>query len=536
MASAESASQTPRAAELFTRQASGLVKTAGASDVFIFNLGLISIGAAIATNHFFGPAFYPGASVFWATVLTTAGSAIFVAGFWFFTITFPRTGGNYVFLTRSIHPWPGFAISFVEACVTLIFGGLTALFFVTTALAPFFGTVGVVTGRAWWSETGAWMGTTQGIMICGSLAIAFAALLPATGLRRYFAFQKILFVVAIGGLLVGFVYLLTTSPSEFASRFQDRTGLTEVEVVAAAKSSGWTATDGYGLSETLKFMVWPLAWILAGLYSVGFASEIRRVGRSQFIGMVGAVVFAGVVVAAYAPAVNHTIGQNFLGALAWNSSSAPEASTQVAPYVPLLITLGSGSTIVGVIVGLSFVAWYLFLIPAQLLYGQRVMLAWSLDRLMPAKLGWVSPRFHSPLVAIAVSGVAAIAFLAWLVYGELGKLVFTEGITFVWCCVLAIGVVFPWLKPEFFRRSPASAYRIGQIPLMSVVCALGLAFGCFILYLQLNDPLAAGHSKNALLPNIALLVAGFLIYPIAAAIRRAQGVDLNLVYRELPID
>ena len=136
-------SSEPSTATAFTRKSSGLVRTAGPADVMIFNLGLISVGAAIATNHFFGPAFYANADIFWATVLTTLGSIIFVYGFWFWTITFPRAGGNYVFLTRSLNPGVGFSLSFVECCVSLIFGGLTSLFLVTTALAPFFGTMGV---------------------------------------------------------------------------------------------------------------------------------------------------------------------------------------------------------------------------------------------------------------------------------------------------------------------------------------------------------------------------------------------------------
>jgi amino acid transporter len=521
---------------LFTRQSSGLVRTAGALDVLIFNLGLISIGAAIATDHFFGPAFYPGSDLLWATILSTVGAALFVYGFWFWSVTFPRAGGNYVFLTRAINPGVGFSLSFLECCVTLIFGGLTALFFVTTALAPFFGTMALVTGSTWWSDAGAWMATKNGLFITGVVSLVVATLLPAAGLRRYFTFQKLLFVVAMTGILLGLVALLLTSRSEFLASFQTRTGLTEAQVLSAAEGSGWVATTATDLGATLKVMVWPLAWILAGLYSVGFGSEIRRINRSQFVGMVGAVVLAGIVISAYVPAVNHTMGNNFVGALAWNSTSAPEASTTVSPYVPLLVALGIGSKVIGVIVGLGFVAWYLFLIPAQLVYGQRIMVAWSFDRLMPDALGRVSTRYATPLVATAVSFVAALGFFAWLVYGNLGKLVFVEGIVLVWCVVLAVGIVFPWVRPAFFNQSPASAYRVGKVPLMTIVCAIGFAFGLFVEYLYLTDSLAAGHKATAILPNLALLAAGALVYLVARAARRAQGIDVGLAFKQLPIE
>ncbi len=48
----------------FTGQSSRHIRTAGGIDVFIFNLGLMSVGAAIGFNHFFGPASHPDASVF----------------------------------------------------------------------------------------------------------------------------------------------------------------------------------------------------------------------------------------------------------------------------------------------------------------------------------------------------------------------------------------------------------------------------------------------------------------------------------------
>ena len=393
-----------------------------------------------------------------------------------------------------------------------------------------------MTKAQWWTDVGAWMGTETGLFITGTIALILCALLPVTGIRRYFTFQKVLFVIAMVGTILGLIVFLSTSHSEFIAEFESTTGLDESEVIAAAEESGWVPTTGTDWGQTLKFMVWPAAWILAGLYSIGFASEIRRVNRSQFIGMVGAVALAGVLIAIYVPAVNNTVGHNLLGALAWNSAEAPEFSTPVAPHLPLVIALGSGSAAIGLIVGLAFVAWYLFLIPAQLIYSERVMMAWSFDGVMPAWLGAVSPRYRSPIAAIVVSLVAAIGFFALLVYGPLGKLVFVEGIVSVWVVTLGVGIFFPWLKPEFFKQSPASQYYVGRIPLMSMVCALGFAFGCFILYLYFTDSLAAGHSATAIVPNLALLAGGIVTYLIAKAVRKSRGMDLELAFKQLPIE
>jgi hypothetical protein len=71
---------------------------------------------------------------------------------------------------------------------------------------------------------------------------------------------------------------------------------------------------------------------------------------------------------------------------------------------------------------------------------------------------------------------------------------------------------------------------------MSIICAVGLAFGVAVEYLYLSDQLAAGHNATALIPNLSLLAAGAVIYVIVKFVRRAQGIDVNLVFKQLPIE
>jgi hypothetical protein len=44
---------------VFSRPASGLIRVAGSADVFIYNVGLVSVGIAIALNQYYGPSLYP---------------------------------------------------------------------------------------------------------------------------------------------------------------------------------------------------------------------------------------------------------------------------------------------------------------------------------------------------------------------------------------------------------------------------------------------------------------------------------------------
>ena len=54
------AADTSAGTGVFSRKASGLVRVGSTLDVFIFNVGLVSVGIAIAYNQYYGPSLYPG--------------------------------------------------------------------------------------------------------------------------------------------------------------------------------------------------------------------------------------------------------------------------------------------------------------------------------------------------------------------------------------------------------------------------------------------------------------------------------------------
>ena len=58
---------------VFSRQASGLIRVGSSFDVFIFNIGLVSVGIAIAFNQLYGPSLYPGAQPAVSTLLAALG-------------------------------------------------------------------------------------------------------------------------------------------------------------------------------------------------------------------------------------------------------------------------------------------------------------------------------------------------------------------------------------------------------------------------------------------------------------------------------
>jgi amino acid transporter len=102
------AAGVPAAPGVFSRKASGLIRVGSTLDVFIFNVGLVSVGIAIAYNQYYGPSLYPGAQPWMATLLAALGMIFVAAAFYCWSVVFPRLGGVYVFLSRTINPGVAF--------------------------------------------------------------------------------------------------------------------------------------------------------------------------------------------------------------------------------------------------------------------------------------------------------------------------------------------------------------------------------------------------------------------------------------------
>src|SRR5712691_5910108 len=105
---------TSRQHEFFLRPVSGLVRAAGFWDTLIFNVGLISVGVGAIYVQKFGTAYYAEGNISLATILAAIILSGVVLGLLTWTIAIPRSGGIYVFLSRSGLPILGFAASFVE--------------------------------------------------------------------------------------------------------------------------------------------------------------------------------------------------------------------------------------------------------------------------------------------------------------------------------------------------------------------------------------------------------------------------------------
>src|SRR5262249_60438692 len=111
---------------IFLRKASGLIRTAGLTDTFIYNLGVVSIGLGVGSMLYYGPALYPQGNLIWGCIIAGVAMAMISFGFITWTITLPRSGGIYVFGSRILPPAFALTMSLVEITAWLFFCAIAA--------------------------------------------------------------------------------------------------------------------------------------------------------------------------------------------------------------------------------------------------------------------------------------------------------------------------------------------------------------------------------------------------------------------------
>jgi amino acid transporter len=523
---------------LFLRKASGLRRTASALDVFIFNTGLISIGLAIAFNSYYLPAFYPEASASAASLIATGLMLIAGAGFYLWSALLPRSGGNYVFVSRAIHPALGFVISWVEVCVLLFYTGVAAALFVRIGLTALIaGVIGPAQApelarlSEYLSEPGA-------TFVGGTAVIAISTLLLSLGMRHFLRVQRLMFVLAvIGTVALALVLARVDAGTVGAMLHRFFPGFDQQAVASAAAAKGWTISPTT-LVGSFAAIGWPLLPLAGGILSIGIGAEIQRVQRSQLIGILGSIIASGLVFASIGLMAERNVGRELLGSISFaNSEGMSLGVPTIIPWLPFIVSVVADSRIASILVGIGFVAWIYLWIPGMLAYCNRTFLAWSLDRVGPAWLAEVHSTRQTPINASVTGGIISVAMLAAYVWiPDLQKLVIFQMLIFAWAISLAAGALFPFLKPQMFDAASAGGNAVLPKTYYSVAmsaASLALLLGGVVLW---NDPVAAGHSPLAVGLLCCMALTGLVLYVLAFWHRQRTGIDISKAFREIPVE
>jgi amino acid transporter len=552
-----SSARTNAPGKFFLRNATGLRREVSMLDAFIMNTFGMNIAVGAVLLFLQAPAYFPQGNILVAILIGTVLMAFTLLWVYAtFAAAMPSSGGDYIFVSRTLHPFLGWLLGWSQGMWLIFFWiGFNAWFSLTFAVPVALSTIGAATGQSGWiALSSALLSsfpilgiTTQWwVIIIGTLInIGFAILLILGG-RSFWRWQRVFFLIAGLSVLLAFVLLIfdgNTIQAAWNAFAAQHKGLSFGQVIPTAVQHGYVLPHGgFSLTDTLLMLPWVFFVVGYAQGSAQIGGEVRHASRTQYLAMVGGVLVNGVMLLLLAIAFLKAVGINWIGSVGYLSINNPALLNlpgNLSPSFNLIVSLASGNVIVPIIIGLGFFLWALMGTPLSELQATRYMLSWSFDGMVPAPLGDVSERFHTPVKAIilcTITGTLALIALVTVPQASLLGALLAQIAAFI--LVSIAGIVFPFRLSHVWEAS--GGHKIFGIPSVTLAGIGGvIVLGGLMLMFIFNSTLNTTFGVTATLSlsfMLGVVVVGIIWYVVAFLINRSRGINLSLSYREIPTD
>jgi amino acid transporter len=547
--------------KLFLRKATGLVRTWGFLDIFAFNSWIAPASGIFTSFVLLYAFFWPGANLFVGIVIGAVAVTFQCLVYAMLVSTMPRAGGEYVWMSRTL-PWPiiGYVLPLVGWCVALpiwwVLAGvaLSGLYFQPMAAA-----LGNMDAALWFMTTDGIFASTL-VIILGMLIVTIA------GMKVSGRLMSTSYVLGLISSIVTVIMFLLYRQSDFIAAYNSFyeknfaiSGAYQAAIDEVKVAWSWPV---HGLSEwswapTLSFLAllaYANSWSMWGapLYGeVKGASEMK----TSFWSMQGAnILNTGFLVALLLAWIN-LVGYDFFqasnllyGTYVWYGYNSAAAGllyegTKVWPMLwpsPLLFLLQiTENTFITLAVGILGAYFFLCLWCIGYFPAVRILFAMAFDRVLPSKLAGLYTKRKIPLLAYLVllvfGFINAVLYLYVPGYATLTMMgTVTLILSFVATSLTAI--ILPFKLPAVWRESPASKYKIGRIPIISIAGLITTIYFSWIIYQWIIDPTFGVAVPSSALYFCAYYFGAIILYLLARQYRKKEGIDLNMLYKEIPVE
>jgi amino acid transporter len=534
------------APEVFTRKSSGLVRVMSPYSAFVYNI--LTMGLIFPWTYLWAPGALPGGSLVWGILLAMVFEIPIALSYVWLSTALPRSGGDYVFESRVFGGGVGFSIVMSGFVIWILqWVALSGWLLSYLGFAPLFLGLGATMNNPSLSSLGAWFTTPWGIVITSILNAFVALLLLVSGFKNYVRFQYVMWYGTLLAFAVMLYLLFRATPAIFAERlnaFAVASGAAPnfyETAIGAAKAAGIDLNPPFSLLATL--LVAPIAWtsLQWATYSAEQNGEIKGATsfRNQTIIIIGSLIVTGVLLALLAVAFQHAIGTDFLyvvGAGYW--AGLVEGKLNGIFLWPNIVAMAlTTSPIIVLMIGIGYILNSFQIVNNCYIGMTRVMVAMSLDRLLPEWVSRVSERLHTPLNAHIAYFVASIPVI--LVYNLWSSwTALTLGVTFACGYVFVItslaGALMPYRAKALYEASPGAAYKLGNIPVVTVLGIIGAIVGGVMVLMFMFYSALGLTSRLAYEVVFGVLAASIIWYFAEKFLQRSRGINVEFAFKEIP--
>jgi basic amino acid/polyamine antiporter, APA family len=483
--------------------------------------------------------FYPGANMMLASIIVAVLTVPTIGVTeTLMTIAYPRSGGEYIWISRVFHPGLGFAagVQYLMAQPSTV--GMFSATLSSFVLASVFSTIGLMTNNPGLMAVGSTLGTPNMIFILGATITIIATLVMIAPLRVFSIYQYVGFIASIIGIAILFYLLGANTTGSFALGFDRYSSVPFEQLVATANQNGASVPTGFSMGAT--FLALPyLIWWATTYWNIYPAGEAKSPAKSMVVAGLGGMVLFWIImivggilyynVIPYQSAYSMTF-------LYYKGAAVLPAGMYPSPQL-LAVFLTSNVWLVGILVIMFFVG-FVYVWPGWWMVFSRAIFAYSFDRVLPTKLSEVNERTHTPIWAILLCTVLSFVFIFWCAYGPYFWAVthFT-----LWACstgfipAMLAGAVFPYRKKEWFQASPKIVQtKILGIPLLTISGLLGAAVLIFQVAQTFIVDWALPEGRFGVGLEIGVWIAAFIIYYASKYYHLSKGIDITKAFKEIP--
>jgi APA family basic amino acid/polyamine antiporter len=539
----------------FARKASGLVR--GLSFIDAFGVGFMNQGLtpSMWVMISLGLGVYTGGNLVIATLLSALLCGIGFSLVWgILGGSMPRSGGEYIYNSRIIHPLIGIAESFGNAFVWIMWIYILAPWTVDPGLTMLFQFM----GRPDIAETLiSKVNTPFGPFALWFFLIAtvvnfIAFLFVVFGLKIFARVQKVIMVLGIAGCLVILIVLSMTSREAFITAWNNlavqygsldyngflATARSTIEAAGDVLPTTWNWYDTFGVMVAGS-------WLFAYSYCITFiAGEVKRPDKTIIMANLSAILIPAAFMLWLATALYRTVGFEFLSATAWVDNLGEGLAGYTLPWAPNFVGLAAvinHNWFIVLMMAMSFIVFNLWWVALSYLAFPRILFAWGMDRMGPKWFADIDYRWASPVKN----------HILCFVLGELGILLYTifqdqmSGLSVTGLEIVSVfgvtavaAAIFPFSKraKNIWDSSPYKKWNILGIPTVTIGGIVNLIYLAILFYFFIVMPDLEGLAISSLLCYVFIWAVGVAWYFYWKARNKSVGVDTDMTFGELPPD
>jgi len=517
----------------FVRESTGLVKQLSWIDVFVWSIIFFPWLTSWSGLFWVTPDSYQNVNYYLALGVWAVVALVLVTLYWQLTVSMPRSGGDYVFVSRALAGWVGFIASFIFYVALLTDPASTGAYWGLSEAGLQLSFSGQVLNNPGIQSLGTFLtpSTTSdplllflvsvALLAVGALGVILGGRVFKTVIYGFFAYGAVALVI------VAAIFAFSdkaTFATDFAKYFPG--GVPQV----LSQASGLGYSPGYSLASL--GLVIPVIFVSLGPYPTMqmVGGEIKNPKRSLLLGAVGAEVASICIFVFLTYLFDRSIGISFLEAWTVTQgyvSTVPSALAFV--FYPNMLLMWVIT--IGLFVG-NIGWWWLALV-----FASRIPMAWGFDRIVPTSLAHVSDRFHTPTLSISLTVLLSTIPMALIFFTSFISTQLNAVFLFslAWLASAVAAVVLPFRHKAFFQAGTGES-RIAGLPVMSWIGLVATGVVTYLSYNAFTNPAVGPSTQTARIVILGVIAAAIVIYALSYRYNKGRGIDLSLIAAELPPD